>query len=253
MKILLIFLSLFVSTAFAAEIKDCHVGGDPWFKNRPVQVTDVEYVLKEPIVVESLNSKGKPSGYCRLLSGEHVVVPLDFDTSVFHPFSTREEKLKLAWIRKCGNPIVSPFRLFSEKKEEKTVSTKKRKSLLEGVDPNFNRTVFVPDEKQENVQITQVRVVVSPEVNHRRCWSGYNDCWYGTGYWGNQTPYYRNNYVTQTYVSPPQPTYSPPVFNAGPATSAPGGSPPVFNAGTTTSGPVFTAGSATSGPVFTAH
>lgn len=105
-----IVLALLYGNVWAGAIKDCHVGADPWRSGRQADTVNAkEYRLNEPILLESLNSKGKPSGVCRLTAGEStIVIPNGFDTSVDHPGLPVDQ---LAWIKGCGNPIVSKFKL----------------------------------------------------------------------------------------------------------------------------------------------
>jgi hypothetical protein len=266
-KIMLFMLLLFAAGANAVQgIKDCHVGANPWFLGRHVdRTTEAEYVLTKPLVVESLNKEGKPSGRCSLAAGEHIVVPFDFDASINHSFATREEKMKLAWIKRCGNPIVSRFRFVVPQRTEVTpvvsvtaLPPAKPKSLLAGVNPDFNRTTIVPTPQEEKV-VPQKRIVVvmeRPYIQPGGCVTGYGDCWTGTGYPGNYGySYYGYNgydYHPQRHdrpYSPPQYINAPsPSFTTGPATSGPG-----FHTGPATPGPTFTTGHATAGPSFTTH
>ncbi|MBI5798687.1 MAG: hypothetical protein HZB10_02035 [Candidatus Yonathbacteria bacterium] len=107
---------LITGNANAVAVKDCNVGADSWWRGlgnagaRPAPPVSIRWVLDGPLEVESLNGKGKPSGRCRLVAGEVIIVPFSFDPAVRHSFSSHEDKMKLAFIARCGNPIVSLFR-----------------------------------------------------------------------------------------------------------------------------------------------
>lgn len=102
-------LAVLVGSANGAPaVKDCNVGADPWKKGRQVGPNEKEYRLSGPLEVVSLNSKGKPSAKCRLTPNEStIVLPVGFDPSIDHPGLPIDQ---LAWVKGCGNPIVSKFK-----------------------------------------------------------------------------------------------------------------------------------------------
>ncbi|MFA5997161.1 MAG: hypothetical protein WC791_01585 [Candidatus Paceibacterota bacterium] len=165
-KIILFVLLLYAGVTNAdGQIKDCNVGSDPWFLNRPVLVTDVVWTLSKPLIADSLSGKGGSSGNCRLLPGEQVIVPLDFNASVSHPFATREEKMKLAWIRRCGNPIVSKFRFVASQTAEATPVASVQQVVVEAPQKGFYETaVFPENETIEDKPVRKAPTVVGVVV-----------------------------------------------------------------------------------------
>ena len=121
-----------------------------------------------------------------------------------------------------------------------------QKELLAGVNPDFNRTKFVPNEEPKEVVVVEKRVVdIEPPHHHGPCRTGYHDCWTGTGYsggsyWGPSYvyngPYGADNQrIVGGQVYPPAPVSppvgSPPTGYTGGGPANPGGTLPVGNTG----------------------
>lgn len=98
----------FCGSAATAATKDCKVGASPWRDGRQVNpATEKEYRLDASQEFDNLNKKGK-TVRCNLAAREStIVMPNGFDPSVDHPGLPVEQ---LAWIKGCGNPIVSKFK-----------------------------------------------------------------------------------------------------------------------------------------------
>lgn len=245
-KIMLITLLLFMGVANAGvQLKDCAVGSNPWFPGRQVdRAMEVEYVLTKPLVAESLNKEGKPSGLCRLAAGEHIVVPFGFDASISHPFATREEKMKLAWVKRCGNPIVSRFHFAIPQKAEATpvgapvaaapvlvvpqpvvpmatTPQVEAKPLLDGVDTEYGKTktAVVPEpEKAEAPKERRVRVVVVQSAPRYYPSTGY----YRDGYYDGPYGADMQRVVGGSTVTPaPSVTVPPPSIVTAPPVATP--------------------------------
>ena len=155
------------SASAAVSIKDCNVGANPWQKGRQVGTNEEEYKFTTPFVLDSLGKGDKASGPCKFSPEvSTIVIPNGFDPSIDHPGLDPQKR---PWIKLCGNPIVSKFRInvkIAEAEVVPVVELVKDEPILDGIDPDYGKTkvVFTPEpqprgEMKEPQQKKRVRYI----------------------------------------------------------------------------------------------
>lgn len=169
--LVMLFLALFIGVVPSAfgGVPLCRVGLSPWWEGRPFNpAVETEYRFKGHREITTLGKRGVPWTCVLDPSDSTVVMPNGFNPEIDSSGLASED---LPWLRVCGNPIVSKFRISDLVRVERSQAVQQKAV-------NLNYSPPPPTQKQEqNLFLIMAPAAPAPaekaEKENGTCWW----CW----------------------------------------------------------------------------